>query len=190
VKKEFFQLLIKDLFDPKYGLFSHDQQNHWFSGSPDFLADFELVGKMMGVAIYNGVILDIRFPPVIYKKIQDCLPDFEDLKESHPALFHGLLKLLEYSGDDLQEAFGVNFQIQYEVFGQLQSHDLLPDGENIPVTVDNRKQFVDLYTKFILVDSIKPQFDAFLKGFRTVCMSPAFELFHSRRLAIINLWKS
>jgi ubiquitin-protein ligase E3 A len=30
---------------------------------------FELCGKLLGLAIYNSVILDIHFPLVIYKKL-------------------------------------------------------------------------------------------------------------------------
>ena len=31
--------------------------------------EFELIGILLGVAIYNGVILDVRFPHVVYKKL-------------------------------------------------------------------------------------------------------------------------
>jgi len=49
-----------------------------------------------------------------------------------------LQSLLEYDGDDVEEAFGLTFQVTYsDVFGDLQACSLKEDGDNIPVTKDN-----------------------------------------------------
>jgi hypothetical protein len=34
-----------------------------------FRHEFELVGLLLGLAIYNGVILDVKLPLVLYKKL-------------------------------------------------------------------------------------------------------------------------
>ena len=42
----------------------------WFNRSSlENEREFELIGMLLGVAIYNGVILDLRFPHVVYKKL-------------------------------------------------------------------------------------------------------------------------
>ena len=42
----------------------------WFNGaSHDNIREFHLVGILMGLAVYNAIILDIRFPLVCYKKL-------------------------------------------------------------------------------------------------------------------------
>jgi hypothetical protein len=42
----------------------------WFNGaSTDNIREFNLVGILMGLAVYNAIILDIRFPLVCYKKL-------------------------------------------------------------------------------------------------------------------------
>eukprot|EP00964_Phaeocystis_antarctica_P143525 scaffold109089_cov34-Phaeocystis_antarctica.AAC.1 len=42
----------------------------WFNqDSLESDREFELIGILLGVAIYNGVILDVRFPHVVYKKV-------------------------------------------------------------------------------------------------------------------------
>ena len=46
--------------------------------------------------------------------------------------------------------------------------DLEAEGANKPVTDDNKQQYVSLYVKHLLETSIKPQFDAFQKGFKRV----------------------
>ena len=49
-----------------------------------------------------------------------------------------LQSLLEYNGDDVEEAFGLTFQVTYsDVFGDLQACNLKKDGDSIPVTKDN-----------------------------------------------------
>lgn len=46
-------------------------------------AEFFLVGLAFGLAIYNGVILDVRFPLVVYKKLieQEYTPTLDDLAD-------------------------------------------------------------------------------------------------------------
>ena len=41
------------------------------------------VGILMGLAVYNGVLLDVAFPPALYKKLLArplALPDLADLR--------------------------------------------------------------------------------------------------------------
>lgn len=54
------------------GMFTLDQetQNFWFNfNAMEGAAEFKMVGRIIGLAVYNGVILDIHFPPVFYKKL-------------------------------------------------------------------------------------------------------------------------
>ena len=56
VQKEFFQLLVRKLFDPAYTMFTHSNESRllWFNGSTfESNVKFELIGILMGIAIYN-----------------------------------------------------------------------------------------------------------------------------------------
>jgi hypothetical protein len=56
VQKEFFQLLIRKLFDPNYTMFTHNDDSRllWFNGNTfESNMKFELIGMLMGIAIYN-----------------------------------------------------------------------------------------------------------------------------------------
>lgn len=46
--------------------------------------DNVIVGQILGLAIYNGVILDLHLPVVVYKKLLGHTPTFADLKELRP----------------------------------------------------------------------------------------------------------
>merc|ERR1719235_1047118 len=72
VRKEFFQLLVEQLYDPAYAMFRYNSHNktYWFNpGSFESNLQYEMFGALLGVAIYNEVILDIRFAAVVYQKL-------------------------------------------------------------------------------------------------------------------------
>ena len=71
---------------------------------------FELVGTLLGIAIYNGIILDLHFPPVVYKKLQGYKTDLKDLNDVEPSLARSLQSLLEYDGD-VESTFCYAFQV-------------------------------------------------------------------------------
>lgn len=52
--------------------------------------EFELVGTLLGLAIYNGVILDVQFPRVLYKKLHDEAVSCQDLAEIEPEIARSL----------------------------------------------------------------------------------------------------
>ncbi|CAH8529847.1 unnamed protein product [Heterobilharzia americana] len=153
LSKEFFQLIIERIFNPDYGMFVLDEetQNYWFNPVPidDMEREYCLIGTLLGLAIYNDVILDINFPSVLYRKLVGKLGTFEDLFDARPSLANGLKALLEHKNDDIEEVFGCSFVVNYlDPFGNVVTHELKPNGAAIPVTKHNRKEYVDLYAGF------------------------------------------
>jgi hypothetical protein len=55
-----------------------------------------------------------------------------------------------------------------QFFGENRTVDLKEGGSAIPVTADNRQEYVDLYVHYLLDLSIEPQFRAFERGFKKV----------------------
>ena len=90
VRKEFFMLVIRKLFDVNYGMFTYNQKTRlfWFNlNSLESKFQFELIGTILGLALFNGIILDIKFPMAIYKKLLGIQPGLNDLKECDPDLY-------------------------------------------------------------------------------------------------------
>ncbi|KAL0839387.1 hypothetical protein ABMA28_016116 [Loxostege sticticalis] len=182
VSKEFFQLIVEEIFNPDYGMFTQQQDSHtvWFNPTSfETDAQFTLIGIVLGLAIYNNVILAVDFPMVVYRKLMGKKGSFEDLADWNPILYRGLKDMLEYTGDDLEEVYYQTFRICYnDVFGNNIFHDLKKDGDSIFVTQDNKKEFVDLYADFLLNKSVETQFKAFRRGFVMVTdESPLSALF-------------
>lgn len=87
VSKEFFQLVIEEIFNPDYGMFvtQPESQTMWFNPmSFETEAQFTLIGIVLGLAIYNNVILAVNFPLVLYRKLMGILGSFEDLQDWNP----------------------------------------------------------------------------------------------------------
>jgi len=67
----------------------------------------------------------------------------------------------------------MNYQVSLEEYGDVKTYKLKESGENIPVTNENRKEYVELYLDWILNTAIYEQFRAFYLGFHSVCASNA-----------------
>uniref|UniRef100_A0A8C1PIT7 HECT-type E3 ubiquitin transferase n=1 Tax=Cyprinus carpio TaxID=7962 RepID=A0A8C1PIT7_CYPCA len=199
--KEWFLLLIRQIFHTDYGMFTYvkESQCHWFSSwKCDNYSEFRLVGALMGLAVYNSITLDIRFPPCVYKKlltppIVPCDLDtpvgmanltLDDLQQLMPDLAHGLGEVLSYEGN-VEEDFYTTFQVFQEELGVVKSYNLKPGGDKIPVTNLNRKEYVQLYIDFLLNKSIYRQFAAFYHGFHSVCASNALMLLRPEEVEIL-----
>lgn len=141
VRKEFFMLLLKDILDPKYGMFKEfeDSRAIWFSDhSFESVEMYYLIGVICGLAIYNFTIIHLPFPLALYKKLLKEPVDLDDLIDLSPVLANSLKNILEYNGEDVQDVFGLNFEVTRDIFGESHVVELKPNGSEIPVTRDNR----------------------------------------------------
>lgn len=187
VRKEFFQLIVKGLFDPSFSMFNYyeNQRLLWFN--PDTLetnASFEIVGKILGMAIYNSIILDVNLPLIAYKKLLSIQSSIEDLREIDPDLVRGLEQLLNFEGN-IEEMFYRAFVVETISFGHPVQHPLVENGENILVTQENKQEYVDLYVNWLLNDGIKSQFEAFKRGFLQVCGGEVIDWFKAEELELL-----
>lgn len=173
VRKEFFQLLTKELFNPNYAMFNFNEKNvmYYLNGlSHEPNINFELIGILMGLAIYNNIILDVSFPLAIYKLLLFEDPNFDDLREWQPDIAQSLEFILNYEGEiPLEEALGTTFTIEVENFGEIVDFELKPNGAEIFVTEQNREEYVRLYVLYSFVKQCEDKLRAFKRGFYKVC---------------------
>ncbi|KAM4669269.1 putative E3 ubiquitin-protein ligase HERC4 isoform 1-T2 [Amazona ochrocephala] len=185
VRKEFFLLIMRELLDPKYGMFRYYEESRliWFSDQTFEDSDlFHLIGVVCGLAIYNFTIIDLHFPLALYKKLLNKKPSLDDLKELMPDVGRGMQQLLDYPEDDIEEAFCLNFTITVENFGTTEIKELVPNGADVPVVKQNRQDFVDAYVDYIFNKSVASLFDAFHAGFHKVCGGKVLQLFQPSEL--------
>jgi hypothetical protein len=180
VTKEYFLLLVRQLFKPEYALvkWNDERTSCWFnSAALENSSEYRLVGMVIGLAIYNSTILDVHFPPIIYAYLLDSSyePTFDDLKLAFPELASGLQQLLDYEGEvPEEEVFCLVFAVSEEAFGSTTTVPLVEGGDEQEVTRANKRDYVQRYTKYLLKDSVWSQVEAFCKGFDLVTQKEGF----------------
>ncbi|XP_050421028.1 probable E3 ubiquitin-protein ligase HECTD2 isoform X2 [Adelges cooleyi] len=193
--KEWFLLLIREIFHRDYGMFVYYPHSrcYWFSTGQtghSNLREYNLIGVLMGLAVYNSIILDLCFPGICYRKLLSPPvvpptnenvgvvqnPTLDDLNEIMPDVAKGLKQLLEYEGN-VEDDMGLTFQVSLEEHKTAKTYKLKPNGENIPVTNESREEYVNLYLNWVLNVAMYEQFRAFYFGFHSVCASNALILY-------------
>ncbi|KAK5650940.1 hypothetical protein RI129_001969 [Pyrocoelia pectoralis] len=188
VRKEFFMLLLREILDPKYGMFKEyeDTRTIWFTENPfEDSMMYLLIGLICGLAIYNFTIIDLPFPLALYKKLLKEPVTLNDLKDLSPTIANSLKSILEYDQPDFEEVFGLNFEISRDAFGEQTIVHLKPNGDHTPVTQENKKEYVDLYVDYILNKAVSSQYEPFYHGFMKVCGGRVLQLFHSHELMAV-----
>ena len=82
--------------NPFSGMFTYDEKTRmcWFNPTSfETDAQFVLIGLVLGLAIYNNIILDVYFPMVVYRKLFGKKGTFADLRDSHPVIHEAGLSL-------------------------------------------------------------------------------------------------
>lgn len=201
-RKEWFLLLTKNLFSPLNGLFVilEESRHTWFSPAPldiihidDSIGElYFLFGVVLGLAIFNSTILDLNLPKVFYKKLLKEPLTFNDYADLYPEAANNLLKMLDYEGDDFEEAFALRFETTYkrqsvDLIGKDLPHyaiaELVKGGSSIDITQQNKHQFTEKWINFYLNSLINWQFDNLRKGFEKVLAKcNAIALFNSQEL--------
>lgn len=101
-------------------------------------------------------------------------------------LRRGLKQLLDYEGNDVEDIFCLTFELNWmDEMGEEQRLELIPDGANIEVTNANREEYVLRYVRWILVDSIRSQWDAFQTGVMHVMEDSSLDLFLPEELELL-----
>jgi E3 ubiquitin-protein ligase HECTD2 len=209
-RKEWFLMIVRDIFDPNHGMFVYDDESHTCYFNP---ASFEtsdqyyLVGALLGLAIYNSTILDVALPPFAFRKLLAAAPTsntgvsnshvstitgvkgqmtytLRDLAEFRPSLAAGLQQLLDFEGD-VEATYCRDFVASVERYGVVSSVPLIPNGEKIAVTNANRHEFVNAYVRYLLDTAVSRQFEPFKRGFFTVCAGNALSLFRAEEIELL-----
>ena len=168
VRKEFFQLIVRQIFDPAYSMFNYNEETRTYWFNPDTFEariKFELIGFVIGLALYNSVILDVHFPRVVYKKLLGFKADFTDLVDFSPSIAQSLEFILNYTEPDLQEVLNCTFSVDVDSYGKQTTIELVPGGTSINVTQENKHKYVEKYIDWLFNHSIGQLFDAFKRGF-------------------------
>jgi hypothetical protein len=197
VQQEFFRLAIAEALNPDYGTFTIDERTRmtWFQPrSPQPLWKFELIGLIISLAVYNGLTLPVTFPKALYRKLLGApVTELHHIEDGWPDLASGLTSLLEWDEKDgsVSDVFSRTYEFSIDSFGNQISRDMSA-GTQWPqfheaigpnpadarlVDSENRNEYVSDYILWLTDISIRPQFEAFQRGFLTCLDRRSLSLF-------------
>eukprot|EP01018_Ginkgo_biloba_P039591 Gb_22218 [translate_table: standard] len=183
--KEFLTDLAKAAFDPRYGLFmqtSTDERLLFPHPPAKILGNgvqmIEFLGRIVGKALYEGILLDYCFSHVFVRKLLGRYSFLDELSGLDPELHRNLMYLKHYEGDVRDLA--LDFTVTEEIFGKRVVIELRPGGANLTVTNENRLQYVHAMADYKLNRQIRPLINAFHRGLSDLISPSWLSLFNAR----------
>lgn len=168
VTREWFQVLARGMFNPNYALFipvaadrTTFHPNRLSGVNSEHLMFFKFIGRIIGKALYEGRVLDCHFSRAVYKCILGRSVSIKDMETLDLDYYKSLLWMLE---NDITDIITETFAVETDDFGEKQVIDLVENGRNIPVTQENKEEYVQRVVDYRLLRSVKEQLDNFLKG--------------------------
>ncbi|XP_055777028.1 E3 ubiquitin-protein ligase NEDD4-like isoform X1 [Salvelinus fontinalis] len=189
VAREWFFLISKEMFNPYYGLFEYSATDNYTlqinpnSGlcNEDHLSYFKFIGRVAGMAVYHGKLLDAFFIRPFYKMMLQKHITLQDMESVDSEYFNSLKWILENDPIDLD----LRFTIDEELFGQTHQHELKPGGSEIVVTDDNKKEYIHLVMQWRFVNRILKQMTAFKEGFYELIPQDLIKIFDENELELL-----
>ncbi|TBU06431.1 HECT domain-containing ubiquitin-transferase [Hamiltosporidium magnivora] len=183
IRKEYFQLLSEEITND-HGLFEIKNNYLWFKitdRASDNLREYETIGKLIGIALYNDVVLNIPFPSVFFKKLLSKRTNTSDLQQICPDIFQSLYNLKKCQNEELKE-LEQTFEIAYSTNDIEITHFLVENGNKVMVDCENVNEFTEKYADFILNESISAEFESLKKGFFSIVKHSTVSYLHSKEL--------
>ncbi len=189
LSREFFFLLSHEMFNPFYCLFEYSAHDNYtlqinpHSGiNPEHLNYFKFIGRVVGLAIFHRRFLDAFFIGALYKMMLHKPVSLQDMEGVDADFHRSLVWTLE---NDIEGVLDQTFSTEDERFGVTTVEDLKPNGRDIAVTNENKKEYVDLMTKWRIQKRVDEQFQAFITGFHELIPAELVNVFDERELELL-----
>lgn len=187
--REWFFLLSKEMFNPYYGLFEYSATDNYtlqinpFSGvcNEEHLNYFKFIGRIAGMAVYHGKLLDAFFIRPFYKMMLAKPIDLKDMESVDSEYYNSLLWIKENDPSELE----LTFSVDEESFGHTSQRELKPDGANVPLTNENKDEYIALVIQWRFVSRVQEQMNAFLEGFNALIPPTLVKIFDEHELELL-----
>ncbi|GAA5978585.1 hypothetical protein JCM10908_004413 [Rhodotorula pacifica] len=189
VSREFFFLLSHAIFDPSYCLFEPTEKTSYTlqinpnSGiNPEHLEYFTFVGRALGMAIFHRRFVDVHFATSIYKACLDRPIGLDDMALVDAEMFRALTWMAE---NDITDVLDHEFTTQYDSFGTLETCELIPNGDEIPVTESNKLEYIRLLCEHRMRGRVEKQIEALKHGLGEIVPLKELRVFDEKELELL-----
>eukprot|EP00511_Aplanochytrium_stocchinoi_P003994 CAMPEP_0204834706 /NCGR_PEP_ID=MMETSP1346-20131115/20520_1 /ASSEMBLY_ACC=CAM_ASM_000771 /TAXON_ID=215587 /ORGANISM="Aplanochytrium stocchinoi, Strain GSBS06" /LENGTH=404 /DNA_ID=CAMNT_0051968175 /DNA_START=610 /DNA_END=1824 /DNA_ORIENTATION=- len=182
--REFYSLACQELQKAELGIWRHSTDDPLYILFPKYLKNddkkkklkyFRLMGRLIGKSFLDGRLLDLPFSVTLCKLLLDEPVNLDDVIHIDEVLGRSLVYLLQlclkYESLCAQQNEGVVDvqdsleEVSAEVSGMClyftvpgdADRKLIVDGENIQVTAERLREYLDLVAQKLLVDDVLSQ---------------------------------
>lgn len=189
VTREWFGLLVKDLVDPNLALFEFSAEDKTTVVpcrvshlNPEHLSYFKFVGRIIAKAVLDNSLVNLHLSKFIYKYILGRSCGVEDVELADPD-FH---KSLVWVRDNrMDESLRLTFSFDEAVLGEHRIAELVENGADILVSEANKREYIELATKYRLFHGIELQLSAMRAGLYEILGENTLEMFNENELELL-----
>jgi E3 ubiquitin-protein ligase HUWE1 len=187
--REWFQIIGEEIVNEGYALFVPSSEGTTFQPNPlsdvnpDHLLFFKFVGRVIGLALLHDVPLDVHLTRAVYRHFVGIEPGLVDIQSIDPALYNSLQEILKL---DLSEHdLCLYFSITLERFDSMEDVELIPGGADIPVTNENKKDYVRRRCQMRMTKLIEKQLIELMTGFYEIIPRHLITPFSEQELELL-----
>ncbi|XP_029470032.1 E3 ubiquitin-protein ligase Itchy isoform X2 [Rhinatrema bivittatum] len=190
VAREWFFLLSHEVLNPMYCLFEYAGKDNYCLQinpasyiNPDHLKYFRFIGRFIAMALFHGKFIDTGFSLPFYKRILNKPVGLKDLESVDPEFYNSLMWIKE---NNIEECgLEMFFSVDKEILGEIQSHELKPNGGDILVTEENKEEYIRLVAEWRLSRGVEEQTQAFFEGFNEILPQQYLQYFDAKELEVL-----
>jgi len=136
----------------------------------------------VGLAIFHRRFLDSFFIGAFYKMMLRKKVMINDMEGVDEEYHKNLTWMLE---NDITDILDQTFSVDDEQFGETRTIDLKPGGRDIPVTNENKQEYVELLIEWKIKKRVEEQLNAFITGFNELIPADLVNVFDERELELL-----
>lgn len=143
--------------------------------------------------------MEPQFAGVFLNMLLGRRNEVDDLWLLDKALYRSLMSLKDIAGEaavgagiggsthalDPIAAVGLLFEVDLSYMGVTSTHELIPGGSEILVTMRNFRDYIHRYANFKLNEETRSQCKAFLAGFRAIIPTERMRMFSPREMQLL-----
>lgn len=190
IAREWFFLLSHEVLNPMYCLFEYAGKNNYSlqinpasSVNPDHLLYFRFIGRFIAMALFHGKFIYSGFTLPFYKRMLGKKLTMKDIESIDNEFYNSLIWIKENNIEEC--SLELYFSVDFEVLGQIQSHELKAGGGEIRVTEENKDEYLRLMTDWRFSRGQEEQTKSFLDGFNEVLPLEWLHYFDERELELM-----
>ncbi|CAH0476469.1 unnamed protein product [Peronospora belbahrii] len=170
LQREWFVMLNEALLNPHHGLFvctDKSEQTYYLNPCPNAdilprqLLYLLAAGRLLGRALLERSMVCFHLAPPLLKLMLGYPLCFSDLEDVDPVVYNNLRWLL---ANDDADMLGLDFTVSIKDGDRYHDVELVPGGKDIAVTDSNKIEYVERRWQYVLIESVSPQLQIFLRG--------------------------